>query len=126
MVPSKVTNTCLIGNSDTMTGCKNGAIRCIEEILGRPLQWAICLLHLNELPLRQVFVTLDGTIKSPDSFSGPIGSGLGGRASGWDVQPNFQRIPNSNFLILLLWRIEYKGGGSKLQNFYELLEFFLP
>ena len=57
MVPSKVTNTYLIGNSDTMTGCKNGAIRCIEEILGRPLQWAICLLHLNEVPLRQVFVT---------------------------------------------------------------------
>ena len=56
---------------------------------------------VSELPIRQVFVTLDGTTKSPDSFSGPIGSGLGGSASGWDVQPNFQRIPNSKFPITL-------------------------
>ena len=53
-----------------------------------------------ELPLRKVFVTLDGTTKSPDYFSGSIGSGLRGHASGWEVQPNFQRIPNSNFPIL--------------------------
>ena len=92
----------MVGSDSTasMTGCKNGAIRCIEEILGRPLQWAICLLHLNELPLRQVFVTLDGTIKSPDSSSGPIGSELRGHASGWDVQPNFQGIPSSTLPIL--------------------------
>ena len=83
-----------------MTGCNNGAIRCMEEILSRPLQWAICLLHLNELPLRHIFLRLDGTTKSPDSFSGPIGSQLGGSVSDWQVQSNFQRIPNSNFPVL--------------------------
>ena len=49
----------LVGSDSTasMIGWKSGAIRCMEEILGRPLQWVICLLHLNELPLRQVLVT---------------------------------------------------------------------
>ena len=40
-----------------MTGNKAGFIRCLEEKLGRPLQWVVCLLHCNELPLRQWFPT---------------------------------------------------------------------
>ena len=67
-------NLNLVGSDSTssMTGVNNGAIRCMEEIIYRPFQWAICLLHLNELPLRHVFITLDGTTKSPDAFSGPM------------------------------------------------------
>ena len=91
----------MVGSDSTasMTGAHNGAIRCIEEIVERPLQWAICLLHLNELPLRHVFIALDGTSKSPDAFSGPIGSQLGGFVSEWGVV-SFKRIPNNNFPIL--------------------------
>ena len=94
-------NLNLVGSDSTssMTGVNNGAIRCMEEIIYRPLQWAICLLHLNELPLRHVFITLDGTTKSPDAFSGPIGSNLGDTVSNWEVV-NFKKIPNPNFPIL--------------------------
>ena len=55
-------NLTLVGYDSTasMTGVNKGAIRNIELTLGRALQWAICLLHLNELPLRHLFIELDG------------------------------------------------------------------
>ena len=55
-----------------MTGIHNGAIRCLE-LCGRPLQWAICLLHCNELPLHHVFQALNGSAVSLGVFSGPMG-----------------------------------------------------
>ena len=64
-----------------MTGEYNGAIRKLEELLGRPLQWCICLLHCIELPLRHVFLLVDGTSTASDSFSGPIGKKLCGKVS---------------------------------------------
>nr|CAI5836871.1 unnamed protein product [Callosobruchus analis] len=36
------------------TGRKNGVIVQLERKLGRPLQWLICMLHANELPLRHL------------------------------------------------------------------------
>ena len=47
----------------TMTGSSRGCIASLEKLLQRPLQWTICLLHCNELPLRQVFMDLDGITK---------------------------------------------------------------
>ena len=79
-----------------MTGCWSGCIARLEEMLGKPLQWAICLLHCIELPLRHVFKTLDGVTKSPDTFSGPIGKCLNGSVSDWEVV-NFKRISNPHF-----------------------------
>ena len=35
------------------TGKSNGIIRKLEENLGRPLHWLVCLLHCNELPFRR-------------------------------------------------------------------------
>ena len=62
-----------------MTGHSGGVMRIVEERLGRPLQWSICLLHCNELPLRHVFRLLDGvTITGPDSFFGKIGKMISG------------------------------------------------
>ena len=58
------------------TGWKNGVIRCLEKKIERPLQWIICLLHFNELPLRALFVALDGVTDRPKSFSGPLGKQL--------------------------------------------------
>ncbi len=51
-----------IGCDGTATniGCRNGVIRNLELKLNRPLQWFICLLHANELPLRHLFIKLDG------------------------------------------------------------------
>ncbi|GBN56983.1 hypothetical protein AVEN_233686-1 [Araneus ventricosus] len=40
---------------------------------GRPLQWTVCLLDANELPLRHLLQTLNGVTSGPRAFSGPIG-----------------------------------------------------
>ena len=56
-----------------MTGKNKGFIASLETLIGIPLQWVICFLHLNELPLRHVFQNLDGITSEPDSFLGPIG-----------------------------------------------------
>lgn len=55
------------------TGWKGGAIGLLETHLNRPLQWSICLLHFNELPLRHLLQSLDGETKGPSSYSGSIG-----------------------------------------------------
>jgi hypothetical protein len=51
-------------------------IRLFEKSLNRPLQWFICLLHANELPLRHLIISLDGPTSGPKAFSGKIGSCL--------------------------------------------------
>ena len=56
------------------------------------------MLHLNELPLQHTFSTLDGSTKSPDKFSGPIGSMLNGIVSQWQVV-KFKSIPYLSFPI---------------------------
>jgi len=58
------------------TGRNGGTIRLLEEELGRPLQWFICQLHANELPLRHLLVHLDGVTSGPRGFSGNIGKKL--------------------------------------------------
>ena len=66
----------IVGSDGTavMTSKCKGFIASLETLVGRPFQWVICLLHLNELPLRHVFQNLHGVTSGPDSFSGPIGS----------------------------------------------------
>lgn len=54
----------------TNTGKFRGIIRLFEERLKRPLQWIICMLHLNELPLRHLFNKLDGKTSGPGSYNG--------------------------------------------------------
>lgn len=56
------------------TGWKGGVIRLMEKQIGKPVQWLICLLHANELPLRHILQALDGKTTGPNSLSGPIGS----------------------------------------------------
>jgi len=63
----------VVGTDGTASITDFGFVRCLEEKVWRPLQWVVCLLHCNELPLRHVFLELGGTTKSPDSFSGPVG-----------------------------------------------------
>ena len=58
--------------SAVMTGKSKRFIASLETLLGRPWQWVICLLHLNELPLIQVFQNLHGVISEPHSFSKPM------------------------------------------------------
>lgn len=58
------------------TGWKAGAIALLEIKLGYPVQRFICLLHGNELPLRHIFQSIDGSTTGPTSFSGTIGKSL--------------------------------------------------
>ena len=65
----------IVGTDGTpcMIGKYNGCIRALEELVSKPLQWVICLLHTNELPLRHVLASPDGMTNSLDTFTGPIG-----------------------------------------------------
>lgn len=58
------------------TGRKGGVIRLLEKEYNKPLQWLVCLLHTNELPLRHLLQHLDGPTSGPRAFSGPIGKAL--------------------------------------------------
>jgi hypothetical protein len=58
------------------TGINAGVIRLMEQTLRKPLQWLICLLHANELPLRHLIQSLDGRTSGPQGFTGPIGKQL--------------------------------------------------
>jgi hypothetical protein len=68
-------DTVAIGCDGTVvnTGKYGGVIRLLEKRLNRPLQWIVCLLHMNELPLRHLFSKLDGTTTGPATYSGVIG-----------------------------------------------------
>ena len=79
-----------------MTGKFNGFIQNLEELLNKPLQWVICLLHINQLPLRHIFIHLDGTTNSPATFTGPIGKKLSGVVSDGPIA-QFKSIPNPHF-----------------------------
>ncbi|GBM43473.1 hypothetical protein AVEN_9434-1 [Araneus ventricosus] len=50
----------------------------MELILNRPLQWFVCQLHANELPVHHLFVHVDETTTGPRSFNGEIGKSLAG------------------------------------------------
>ena len=67
------------------TGTSNECIANLERHHGRLLQWVVCLLHCNELPLRRVFSVIDGNTTSPDSFSGPIRREIGSAVSEWPI-----------------------------------------
>jgi hypothetical protein len=69
------------------TGAVGGVISLLEKELGRSLQWFICLLHANELPLRHLVQKLDGGTRGPSVFSGAIGKAL----------PNCEELPVAHF-----------------------------
>ena len=81
------------------TGHKNGVIARVEQVLGRPVQWLVCQLHANEIPLRHLIMALDGKSTGPSSFTGPIGKAL----SGCDKLPitEFESIPIARKSILM-------------------------
>jgi len=81
--------TALVGKTDlkwlTVVGCDGtavntgrtgGVIRLLELKVKHPLQWLVCLLHANELPLRHLFQSLDGATTGSHGFSGTLGNAL--------------------------------------------------
>lgn len=55
------------------TGYNRGVIRRQECKFNRPLQWLICSLHLNELPLRHLCKHLLDPTEGPTTWKGAIG-----------------------------------------------------
>ena len=58
------------------TGHKGGVIALLEAKVQRALQWSVCLLHMNELPLRSLVKKLDGVTTGPRGFIGSLGRQL--------------------------------------------------
>ena len=78
------------------TGNKHGALVYLEKLLGKPLHWNICMLHLCELPLRALIRDLDGGTIGPFTLKGPIGSTLNDDLT--ELQATeFSKIPNPDF-----------------------------
>ena len=74
-------------------GNEEGALAYLEKLLGRPLQWFICMLHGVELPLRALVRELDGGTTGPTSLKGPIGSTLEEDLTELD-EVDFKKTPN--------------------------------
>src|SRR6218665_2924559 len=55
------------------TGAVEGVFHLLEEHLNRLLQWLVCMMHANELPLRHLINKLDGVTQGPKEFWGIIG-----------------------------------------------------
>ena len=73
------------------TGHEGGVMSWIEYILGRRLVWIVCLLHLNELPLRHLIKSYVGESKSATVLPGPIGK-LIAQAHELQLDENFTPI----------------------------------
>ncbi|XP_065673712.1 uncharacterized protein LOC136090757 [Hydra vulgaris] len=63
----------LLDNTATNTRPISGLVVKLEEFLKRKLHLIGCALHQNELPLRALFVKLNGDTTGPRSFSGLLG-----------------------------------------------------
>lgn len=52
-------------STNVNTGEHGGVIRQSELYLKRPLQWLICMQHMNEHPFHEVFKMIDGEASGP-------------------------------------------------------------
>ena len=98
-INSKECNVLVVGCDGTVvnTGYKNGIIAEIEQQFGRCVQWSVCMLHMNELPLRKLITQLDGKSTGPKGFSGPIGKLLN-NCEGLPIL-DFAQIPGENIHV---------------------------
>ena len=46
------------------------------EKLQKPLQWHVCQLYVNELPLRHLLIHIDGATSGPRAFTDKIGKAI--------------------------------------------------
>ncbi|XP_043230069.1 uncharacterized protein LOC122385687 [Amphibalanus amphitrite] len=73
-------------------GTSGGVCRLFELATNKPVHWFVCMLHGNELNLRHVFKTLDGTTSGPRTFNGAIGTSCAEDVWRREVAP-FQPVP---------------------------------
>ncbi|GBM62964.1 hypothetical protein AVEN_131140-1 [Araneus ventricosus] len=77
-VDNDIDVTKLVATEHLSTWVSKEVLRNMELILNRPLQWFVCQLHANELPLRLLFVHVDRTTTGPRSLTGEIRKSLAG------------------------------------------------
>ena len=102
------------GDGTNVNTGAQGVISLREKPLGRHLQWFVCLLHANELPIRHLVQKLDGGNPGPNAFSGKIWRALytceelPGRLEGfYPVVKNYLENWKGS---IQLWRTTWKIG----------------
>nr|XP_047125873.1 uncharacterized protein LOC124807716 isoform X2 [Hydra vulgaris] len=78
-------------STNVNTGWEGGVIQFVELKLNKRLNWLICALHTNELPLRHLIVELDGKTLSNNKWSGELGKLLN-MVTDLDANKNFEKI----------------------------------
>ena len=76
LVDHGIDKTLLVAGGDTtpsMSGYKGGMFAHLEKMLNKALFIVMCMLHINELPLRHLVIGLDGPTSSVTGWTGPIG-----------------------------------------------------
>ena len=108
------------GDSTSMnTGWKGGSHAHLEELLGRRLFWAICQLHVNELPLRHLIKQIDGPTSSDKGFLGPVCSLLS-KVEQMAFNPKFRALPGGEDLIPLSDEV-LEGMSTDQKTCYKLV-----
>ena len=77
-------------STNTITRIHGGAITHLETMLTHKVHWDICMLHTNELLLKELIVKLDGPYISKSGFSGSIGKLIENINN---LEPNFNFDP---------------------------------
>ena len=83
-------------------------------MINRPLQWLVCVLHLNELLLKHLFEKLDGPTSGPESYTGPLGKLIGGKGLVRTPLVNFEPIPTK------IEEVDYDLDNNDTKLFYRL------
>ena len=107
-------------STNTITGWQGGAIAHLEKLLGKKCMWLICMIHLNELPLRHLIENLVGKTMSADKFKGEIGKLLP-KLDQFPINYNFKALPDGDDLIYLPEDI-VKSLSTDQQNCYLLVK----
>ena len=89
------------------SGQDNGAIRYLELLLERPLQWCICLLHFNELIYKRLISLYVGETKGPCKRNSDLDKEIRNVAKNVKQITNYKRIAGN-----LLEQVDH----SVLQN----------
>ena len=74
------------------SGHDNGAIRYLELMLERPLQWCICLLHFNELIFKRLISLYVGQTKGPSKRQSELDYEIRNVANNIEKVTQFRRI----------------------------------
>lgn len=87
-------------STNVNTGWDGGVMHWVEIKLDRKLNWLVCALHTNELPLRHLITALDGKTLSNNKWAGDIGKMLD-TATELEINPSFTKLSVGEPLIPL-------------------------